>query len=121
MSIKKSVKELTLISYFLFYHNSNDSCASSPFHRLPSASMSQSCYVRHVRDIAVELVKEKNPESSAVVYYNPFKTIIHNLNLTLPTGSRCPLIGANGSGKSTLICILGGRHLTHPDSDLQCR
>jgi CCR4-NOT complex subunit CAF16 len=39
--------------------------------------------------------------------------VLHNLNLTLPTGSRCLLIGANGSGKSTLLRILAGRHLTH--------
>jgi len=37
--------------------------------------------------------------------------ILNNLNLTLPTGSRCLLIGANGAGKSTLLRILGGRHL----------
>ena len=47
---------------------------------------------------------------------NPFTIIIHKLNLTLPTGSRCILIGLNGPGKSTLICILGGRHITPPDS-----
>ena len=41
--------------------------------------------------------------------------ILQNLNLTLPTRSRCLLIGANGSGKSTLLRILGGRHLTNPD------
>jgi len=50
---------------------------------------------------------------------NPSETILHNLNLTLPTGSRCLLVGANGSGKSTLLRILGGRHLTPPDSDVR--
>ena len=40
------------------------------------------------------------------------KAVLHNLNLTLATGSRCLLIGANGSGKSTLLRILAGRHLT---------
>lgn len=40
------------------------------------------------------------------------RTVLHDLNLTLPTGSRCLLIGANGSGKSTLLRILAGRHLT---------
>jgi CCR4-NOT complex subunit CAF16 len=43
---------------------------------------------------------------------NEAKNVLHNLNLTLPTGSRCLLIGANGAGKSTLMRILAGRHLT---------
>lgn len=47
---------------------------------------------------------------------NPEKTILHDLNLTLESGSRCLLIGANGSGKSTLLRILAGRHLTKPDN-----
>ena len=46
----------------------------------------------------------------------PYTTIIHNLNLTLPTGSHCPLIRLNGLGKSPIPKILGGRHLTPPDS-----
>ena len=99
MSIEQSVKELTLISYLLFSYNYSDSCASTPFRRLPSASASQSWYVRHVRDIALEVVKGKITDSSAVVDYNLFTTILHSLNLTLPTGSRCLLIRANGSGK----------------------
>jgi CCR4-NOT complex subunit CAF16 len=40
------------------------------------------------------------------------RAVLHNLNLSLATGSRCLLIGANGSGKSTLLRILAGRHLT---------
>lgn len=43
------------------------------------------------------------------------RTILHNLNLTLKTGSRCLLIGANGSGKSTMLRILSGRHLTQQE------
>lgn len=46
------------------------------------------------------------------------QTILKDLNLSLPRGSRCLLIGANGSGKSTLLRILSGRHLsksTTPD------
>ena len=30
---------------------------------------------------------------------NAVKNVLSNLTLTLPTGSRCLLIGANGSGK----------------------
>lgn len=46
-------------------------------------------------------------------------TILSHLNLSLPTGSRCLLIGANGSGKSTLLRILGGRHLSKPDGNVR--
>ncbi|HDR8272664.1 TPA: ATP-binding cassette domain-containing protein, partial [Bacillus cereus] len=36
------------------------------------------------------------------------KIIFENINLTIPYGSICCLIGANGTGKSVLIdCILG--------------
>jgi CCR4-NOT complex subunit CAF16 len=46
--------------------------------------------------------------------YNPTSASSSMVDdLTLPTGSRCLLIGANGSGKSTLLRILAGRHLTH--------
>ena len=94
---------------------------SAPFRRLSSASASQSWYVRHVRYLALEVVKENIPDSSAVVDYNPLTTIFHNIYLSLPTGSRFILIGVNRSGKSTLLWILGGRHLTPPDSDVQRR
>lgn len=40
------------------------------------------------------------------------RNVLHNLDLSLKTGSRCLLIGANGSGKSTLLRILSGKHLT---------
>jgi CCR4-NOT complex subunit CAF16 len=48
---------------------------------------------------------------------NPTAKILNDLNLTLPTGSRCLLIGANGSGKSTLMRILAGRHLTPAETE----
>lgn len=50
---------------------------------------------------------------------NPSNVILNDLNLTLPTGSRCLLIGANGSGKSTLMRILAGRHLSTGDSEVK--
>lgn len=42
--------------------------------------------------------------------------ILNSLDLKLPTGSRCLLIGANGSGKSTLLRILAGKHLTKSEN-----
>jgi CCR4-NOT complex subunit CAF16 len=50
---------------------------------------------------------------------NPTAIILNDLNLTLPKGSRCLLIGANGSGKSTLMRILAGRHLTPCEKDMK--
>jgi CCR4-NOT complex subunit CAF16 len=50
---------------------------------------------------------------------NPNAVILNDLNLTLPKGSRCLLIGANGSGKSTLMRILAGRHLSKAENDIK--
>lgn len=44
---------------------------------------------------------------------------LKNLNLELPKGSRCLLIGANGSGKSTLLRLISGRHLAKPEGCIQ--
>ncbi|ORX53975.1 P-loop containing nucleoside triphosphate hydrolase protein [Hesseltinella vesiculosa] len=37
--------------------------------------------------------------------------ILDNINLRLPPGSRCILVGANGAGKTTLLRILGGKRM----------
>ncbi|MDJ0820357.1 MAG: ABC transporter ATP-binding protein [Paracoccaceae bacterium] len=39
---------------------------------------------------------------------NERKTVIDNLNLTLPTGKSLGLLGRNGAGKSTLMQIISG-------------
>jgi CCR4-NOT complex subunit CAF16 len=44
--------------------------------------------------------------------------ILNDLDLKLPTGSRCLVIGANGSGKSTLLRILSGKHLTKAENQI---
>lgn len=49
----------------------------------------------------------------------PDATVLDDLNMSLPTGSRCLLIGANGSGKSTLMRILAGRHLTKAEGGIK--
>jgi len=36
------------------------------------------------------------------------KTVIDNLNMTLPTGKSLALLGRNGAGKSTLLSIIAG-------------
>lgn len=53
--------------------------------------------------------------------YDP-KTLaptLQQLNLSLPKGSRCLLLGANGSGKSTLLRLISGRHLAKPEGCIQ--
>ncbi|GAA5915921.1 putative ATP-binding cassette family ATPase CAF16 [Sporobolomyces salmoneus] len=42
----------------------------------------------------------------------PPKLVLGNVDLNLPRGSRCILVGANGAGKSTLLQILAGKKLT---------
>jgi len=37
--------------------------------------------------------------------------VLRDINLALPQGSRCLLVGDNGAGKSTLLKLLGGRHM----------
>ncbi len=37
-----------------------------------------------------------------------YKTVIDNLNMTLPTGSSLALLGRNGAGKSTLLQMIAG-------------
>lgn len=39
--------------------------------------------------------------------------ILHNVNLTIPSGMVCALIGPSGCGKSTLLNILGGLNKYH--------
>lgn len=42
----------------------------------------------------------------------PGPLILEDVNLVLPRGSICVLVGANGAGKSTLLQILAGKKLT---------
>jgi CCR4-NOT complex subunit CAF16 len=37
--------------------------------------------------------------------------VLRALDLDVPTGARCLLVGANGSGKTTLLSIVAGRHM----------
>lgn len=42
--------------------------------------------------------------------------LIQDLNLVLPKGSRCLLLGANGAGKTTLLKVIGGKHMVPKDA-----
>jgi CCR4-NOT complex subunit CAF16 len=39
------------------------------------------------------------------------KQVLFDIDMRLPRGSRCLLLGANGAGKSTLLRVLAGKHL----------
>jgi CCR4-NOT complex subunit CAF16 len=43
-------------------------------------------------------------------------TIVEDLSLELPKGSRAILCGANGAGKTTLLQILGGKYMVGQDT-----
>jgi CCR4-NOT complex subunit CAF16 len=42
-------------------------------------------------------------------------SVLRRLELRVPTGARCLLVGANGTGKTTLLSILAGRHMIGDD------
>ncbi|KAH8555784.1 P-loop containing nucleoside triphosphate hydrolase protein [Umbelopsis sp. PMI_123] len=58
----------------------------------------------NVKDLAVQV------DSLTFGYGGP--DILKNLNLRLPRGARCLLVGANGAGKTTLLRILAGKRMT---------
>jgi CCR4-NOT complex subunit CAF16 len=43
--------------------------------------------------------------------YTDGPLVLRQLDLEVPAGARCLLVGANGSGKTTLLSIFGGRHM----------
>jgi CCR4-NOT complex subunit CAF16 len=44
-------------------------------------------------------------------YPNDDRPVLRDVQLTVPAGARCLLVGANGAGKSTLLFVLAGRYL----------
>jgi CCR4-NOT complex subunit CAF16 len=44
-------------------------------------------------------------------YPNDDRLVLRDVNLRVPAGARCLLVGANGAGKSTLLFVLAGRFL----------
>jgi len=61
----------------------------------------------------------ENPRSqyaSSVPNEIVYKLQLAGVNMELPMGSRCMLVGANGAGKTTLMSVVGGKHKVDPDS-----
>ena len=44
------------------------------------------------------------------------KLQLAKVNMELPKGARCMLVGANGAGKSTLMNVIGGKHMVEKGS-----
>jgi CCR4-NOT complex subunit CAF16 len=43
--------------------------------------------------------------------YRDSDPVLRGLDLDVPAGARCLLVGANGSGKTTLLSLVAGRHM----------
>lgn len=43
------------------------------------------------------------------------RPVLSDVNLAVPRGARCLLVGANGAGKTTLLFVLGGRYMVPAD------
>jgi len=43
--------------------------------------------------------------------YRGGEPVLRGLDLEVPAGARCLLVGANGSGKTTLLSLIAGRHM----------
>jgi ABC-type uncharacterized transport system ATPase subunit len=57
--------------------------------------------------LSVDAPRRQYDEGKEVVY----KLQLAGVNMELPMGARCLLIGANGAGKTTLLSVLGGKHM----------
>ena len=57
--------------------------------------------------LSVENPRRQHDAGSELVY----KLQLAGVNMELPVGSRCMLVGANGAGKTTLMSVIGGKHM----------
>src|SRR5262249_14506986 len=66
-------------------------------------------------DDTLSTVNEEAPaiEVSGLTFAYPGEAhaVLSRLDLAVPRGARCLLLGANGAGKTTLLNLLAGRHL----------
>jgi CCR4-NOT complex subunit CAF16 len=62
-------------------------------------------YAIEVRDLQFRYRRKGNAPGAAL------PLVLDGIDLDVPAGCRCLVIGANGAGKSTLLRILGGKHM----------
>jgi CCR4-NOT complex subunit CAF16 len=57
--------------------------------------------------LSVENPRKQYDVGTDIVY----KLQLEEVNMKMPVGARCLLVGSNGAGKSTLMNVIGGKHM----------
>ena len=60
--------------------------------------------------LSVDQPRKQHDVGTELVY----KLQLSAIDMKLPVGARCLLIGSNGAGKSTLMNVIGGKHMVEP-------
>jgi len=73
---------------------------------------------KHTRtlDGGCSLENPRSQYASSVPNEIVYKLQLAGVNMTLPMGARCMLVGANGAGKTTLMSVIGGKHKVGEDN-----
>ena len=66
----------------------------------------------HDGGLSIENPRKQHDPGMDIVY----KLQLAAIDMALPAGARCLLIGSNGAGKSTLMNVIGGKHMVDPDA-----
>jgi len=79
---------------------SNNMCNTSANAQHPDQSVASESVIR-INDLTFRYPNE----------YVAHPPVLQGVNLNLPQGTRCLLLGSNGAGKTTLLNIAGGKHM----------
>merc|ERR1711907_368474 len=86
---------------------SNNMCNTSANAQNPDQSVASESVIR-INDLTFRYPNE----------YVAHPPVLQGVNLNLPQGTRCLLLGSNGAGKTTLLNVAGGKHM-HPIQSVQ--